>query len=174
MLYSNEEGQVGSWGYDTLRQSRDVRWFKLLLLDEKDVPNYVRRSAHFREAREYQYDRKKDPIDMVASFLKRLWEHSLGQIIKELGDDTVGRSKFHIVITVPAIWQPYAQERMRQAAEKAGLLVQRGCGETRLSLVSEPEAAALAIVSRLSKKSTVKVSSGHKKNMTLICHGSFD
>ncbi|UNI14703.1 hypothetical protein JDV02_001305 [Purpureocillium takamizusanense] len=157
-LSYNENGQVEAWGYDALRQAQEVRWFKLLLLEEKDVPSYVRRSAHFREAREYQYEQNQEPIDMVAAFLRRLWEHSLSLIIRELGNDSVERSKFHIVITVPAIWQPYAQERMRQAAQKAGLLTKRECGDTQLSLLSEPEAAALAVVSRLSKKSTVEAS----------------
>lgn len=51
---------------------------------------------------------------------------------------------FKIVLTVPAIWDHRAQEDMRLAARSAGLLENRLCGKTELTLVAEPAAAALA------------------------------
>lgn len=157
-LCHDGDGNVSAWGYGALPLSHSVRWFKLLLLEEKDVPKHVRCSAQFREAREYQFDHDIDPVDMAACFLKHLWQHSLNLITRELGQKLVDKSMFHIVLTVPAIWPPYAQDRMKQAAQKAGLLAEREGRETRLSLVSEPEAAALATLSRLSKKSTIQAS----------------
>ncbi|KAK4087199.1 hypothetical protein Purlil1_8497 [Purpureocillium lilacinum] len=154
-LRHDENGNVTGWGYGVPPRSQSVRWFKLLLLEEKDVPKHVRCSTQFRAAREYQFDHKLDPVDMAASFLKHLWEHSLNLITRELGKELVDKSRFHIVITVPAMWPLYAHGRMRQAAQKAGLLAEHQGRETRLNLVSEPEAAALAIVSSLCKKSTV-------------------
>lgn len=52
--------------------------------------------------------------------------------------------KFHVVITIPAIWENYARDNMRKAVEKAGILASRRGGETSLSFAPEPEAAALA------------------------------
>ncbi|KAJ6446120.1 hypothetical protein O9K51_00888 [Purpureocillium lavendulum] len=155
VLSYDEQGRIDGWGHIAVLQPRTMRWFKLLLLDDKDVPKYVRMSDQFREAREQQLDLGVSPVDIAASFLKRLWEHSLDLISRELGQKLVNRSRLHIYLTVPAIWPLYAQDRMRQAARKAGLLTERGCGETTLNLVLEPEAAALATLSRMSKKSTV-------------------
>ncbi|ENH61131.1 Mitochondrial-type heat shock protein 70 [Fusarium oxysporum f. sp. cubense race 1] len=67
------------------------------------------------------------------------------------------KSPFHVVITLPAIWPPYAQQRMKQAAKTSGILDARSCGETKLCFISEPEAAALATIKDLSKRSTIKV-----------------
>ncbi|OAQ91004.1 actin-like ATPase domain-containing protein [Purpureocillium lilacinum] len=156
-LRHDENGNVTGWGYGVPPRSQSVRWFKLLLLEEKDVPKHVRCSTQFRAAREYQFDHKLDPVDMAASFLKHLWEHSLNLITRELGKELVDKSRFHIVITVPAMWPLYAHGRR----------------ETRLNLLSEPEAAALAIVSRLYKKSTVKASSIRRgRKGPLIHYGS--
>ncbi|GJN68510.1 hypothetical protein PLICBS_002553 [Purpureocillium lilacinum] len=173
-LRHDENGNVTGWGYGVPPRSQSVRWFKLLLLEEKDVPKHVRCSTQFRAAREYQFDHKLDPVDMAASFLKHLWEHSLNLITRELGKELVDKSRFHIVITVPAMWPLYAHGRMRQAAQKAGLLAEHQGRETRLNLVSEPEAAALAIVSSLCKKSTVKASSIRRGRKGPLIHYESD
>jgi hypothetical protein len=46
---------------------------------------------------------------------------------------------------------------MKQAARVSGILDDRSCGETTLRFISEPEAAALATIKDLSKRSTIKV-----------------
>ncbi|KAL3964035.1 hypothetical protein ACCO45_001039 [Purpureocillium lilacinum] len=147
--------EVITWGYDVSPTKPTIRWFKLLLLDYKDVPEYVRQSSQFQEVQAHQATLNIDPVDVTAAFLKHLWDHSVEVITRELGDELVNKSKFHIVITVPAIWPAYAHDRMRKAAQKAGLTAARGRGETKLSLISEPEAAALAVLSGKSKDSTV-------------------
>jgi hypothetical protein len=60
------------------------------------------------------------------------------------GAGAVDGLPFKVALTVPAIWKPYAHEKMREAARAAGILSSRVCGQTTLKLVSEPEAAALA------------------------------
>lgn len=66
-------------------------------------------------------------------------------------------SKFHIVITLPAIWPDYARNRMREAAEQAGMLSARVAGETTLSFISEPKAAALATLSDMEGRCDIMV-----------------
>jgi hypothetical protein len=46
---------------------------------------------------------------------------------------------------------------MKQAARASGILDARSCGDTTLCFISEPEAAALATIKDLSKRSTMKV-----------------
>ncbi|GKT48245.1 chaperone protein DnaK [Colletotrichum spaethianum] len=65
--------------------------------------------------------------------------------------------KFHIVITLAAIWPDYAKARMRRAAENAGLLEERPAGKTALAFVSEPEAAALATMRDLAGRPNIKI-----------------
>lgn len=46
---------------------------------------------------------------------------------------------------------------MKEAAKLSGIVDERDCGETVLRFISEPEAAALATIKDLSKRSTIKV-----------------
>lgn len=60
-------------------------------------------------------------------------------------------------MTVPAIWQEDARRRMRQAVKVAGILEHRHAGETTLSLVAEPEAAAMAVLDDFRGRKDVEV-----------------
>jgi molecular chaperone DnaK (HSP70) len=80
---------------------------------------------------------------MVADYLKLLWNYALEMITKSRGEDIVNNFRFHVVITVPAIWKGYARQSMREAALKAGILDERDAGVTQLTFVPEPEAAAM-------------------------------
>lgn len=79
----------------------------------------------------------------MADYIKLLWNYAIEMITKARGDDIVSNLRFHVVITVPAIWKGYARQSMREAALKAGILDERDAGETRLTFVPEPEAAAM-------------------------------
>lgn len=77
-----------------------------------------------------------------------------------MGSLLVDASRFKIVATLPAIWPAYAQNRMYEAIEKAGILKDRIAGSTSLEFISEPEAAALATIKDMQAfhKSNMKVS----------------
>lgn len=51
-----------------------------------------------------------------------------------------------VVLTVPAIWPEPALKKMAKAAELAGIRDARVSGETVLSFVTEPEAAAISTI----------------------------
>ncbi|KAJ4131118.1 hypothetical protein NW768_006660 [Fusarium equiseti] len=155
-IYYDEKGRSIKWGYSIPPEKEPLKWFKLLLLDPKDLPAEVARSTQLQEARRLRNQSNKEPIEIIADFLRKLWDHSLESIKRGLGADLVQRTKFHVVITLPAIWPPYAQQRMKQAAQQSGILNVRSAGTTTLRFISEPEAAALATIKDLSKRSTVK------------------
>jgi molecular chaperone DnaK (HSP70) len=136
-----------------------LKWFKLLLLDDADIQEGVRDSEYLRKTKASLRDGKnsKDPIDVVADYLKLLWQHTIQSMKRERGDMGVDGLPFKVVLTVPAIWKEYAKERMHQAAEKAGILDPRACGDTTLQLVSEPEAAALATLNEFKNETHFKV-----------------
>ncbi|KAF5601485.1 mitochondrial-type heat shock 70 [Fusarium subglutinans] len=155
LLYDNNKGT--SWGYSIPASEDALKWFKLLLLDNEDVPISVSRSSQLRHARELLDKMKKDPVEVIACYLRKLWNHAIDSIQRTVGVELLKKSPFHVVITLPAIWPPYAQQRMKQAAKTSGILDARSCGETKLRFISEPEAAALATIKDLSKRSTMKI-----------------
>lgn len=146
-----------SWGYSVPHNAEQARWFKLLLIDEEDLPDDVRESTKIKEARAYLKKHNKSPIEVIALFLRHLWNHCTQRITATVSRNLVNYSKFHIVMTLPAIWPAYAQGRMREAVSQAGMLAERIAGETMLTFISEPEAAALATLSDVDGRNDIKV-----------------
>ncbi|EFX04491.1 hsp70 family chaperone [Grosmannia clavigera kw1407] len=138
-----EDGQV-YWGYEVPADADAVQWFKLLLLREDDLSPALANSEHVRRCRRMLHDQAKTPVDLVADYLRLLWAHVLDTISRDRGDAAVAGMRLHVVLTVPAIWPGYARQRMEEAVSQAGILDARPAGPTELTLVTEPEAAALA------------------------------
>lgn len=156
LLY-DEKAQGVKWGYGIPSENEPLKWFKLLLLEPKDIPVEVAASTQLQEARRLKDKVMKDPVEIIATFLRNLWDHTTESVKRTLGADLVRRCRLQVVITLPAIWPPYAQQRMKQAAQQSGILDARSAGATSLHFISEPEAAALATIKDLSKRSTIKV-----------------
>lgn len=138
-----DDGQI-YWGYEIPPDADPVQWFKLLLLKEDDLDNELRNSEYVRRGRRMLRDTGKTSTDLVADYLRLLWEHVIDTICRDRGDAAVDGMKFHVVLTVPAIWKGYARQRMEDAVAQAGIMDSRPAGKTELSFVTEPEAAALA------------------------------
>lgn len=147
------------WGIEAQNITEALRWFKLLLINEADLPADVRESAQLRKAQNQLQALKKSPVEVIASFLKLLWSHCLERMKTAEGEETVDTSRFHVVVTLPAIWPSYARQRMIQAVDQAGILKKRpGVGKTTLEFLAEPEAAALAALSGVDGRHTIQAS----------------
>ncbi|KAK7747190.1 hypothetical protein SLS62_009132 [Diatrype stigma] len=147
-----DKAKVISWGYDKPRDEgfQCVEWFKLLLLNDEDLPTHLRDSAHIQEARTMLVKLTKDATLATADYLKELWKHATKAIEKDKGPSLVKSASFHVILTVPAIYKHYGRERMRRAAELAGILDERPqCNNTTLSFVTEPESAVIASLPEL-------------------------
>ncbi|GJC89218.1 HSP70 family chaperone [Colletotrichum tofieldiae] len=140
-----EQGNV-TWGYNIPDDAEPVRWFKLLLLRDEDLPQELRDAEYVLRARKVLRELKKTPVELTADYLRCLWRHVVQSIEKERGKSVVDGFAFHVVLTVPAIWKNYARQAMEEAARKAGILDSRMAGPTSLSFAPEPEAAALATI----------------------------
>ncbi|KAF2113651.1 hypothetical protein BDV96DRAFT_647905 [Lophiotrema nucula] len=141
---SYKDGSVTHWGYSIPPEAEPVRWFKLLLLSDLDLPPKVRNHSYLKAARKLLQKLNKDVVDVIADYLQKLWECAMNDIRRALSSSMEGMP-FRIIMTVPANWPRDALNSMKKAAQKAGLLDHRGVGlETRLEFVKEPEAAALA------------------------------
>ncbi|KAL2834215.1 hypothetical protein BDW59DRAFT_44951 [Aspergillus cavernicola] len=141
LLYEDEQTM---WGYNIPGGADTVRGFKLLLLRDEDLTEEIKASEFFLRARRMLKDTKKTPVRLIADYLRAVWKHTLDTINKALGEFVVDGLRFHVVITVPAIWKAYARQAMTDAAKSAKILKSRQAGETTLSFVPEPEAAALS------------------------------
>ncbi|KID99979.1 actin-like ATPase domain-containing protein, partial [Metarhizium majus ARSEF 297] len=147
-----------TWGYDVESEEDALRWFKLLLLDDEHMPAHLKRSKYIRTAKELLKKENKHVIEVIADYLRLVWEHSLRAIEKTMGEAMVKLSTFKFVVTLPAIWPAYAQIRMHKAIAAAGLLDKRAAGETVLTFLPEPEAAALATLHKMHQRPDMKKS----------------
>jgi hypothetical protein len=144
---------TNTWGWGIPTRFDALRWFKLLLLDPKDLPPEVRGYGYLEDMRKRLANEDRDPVEVVADYLRRLWRHTLANIGSEIGETVLSQTNLKIRMTVPAIWPAYALARMRDAATLADMTQQRGkCEPTGLDFVNEPEAAALASTADLKKE----------------------
>jgi len=145
-LYYEDKDKPPKWGFLVPPEVKCLKWFKLLLLEDVDLRPDVHESKYIKEARETLRTLGKTAVEVVADYLRALWQHTLNEMKRNDGSGAVEGSAFRVVITLPAIWPTYAQNRMFQAASEAGITARRHGGETKLDFYSEPEAAALAIM----------------------------
>lgn len=134
------------WGYLISKDADPIRWFKLLLLEPRDLKRDMKdTSVPLEDARTklraHAGFEEGAVVDLIANFLKKLWDHAMEEIAYEMDLDLL---PIKVAITVPAIWPLYARQKMETAAKKAGILNPRRIGETTLILVEEPEAAAVS------------------------------
>jgi len=132
------------WGYEIPVDGDPIRWFKLLLLKDEDLAEELRSSEFVLRGRKMLKENNKTATELIADYVRALCTYSLQQITKSRGVSVVDALRFHVVITIPAIWKGYARQAMVEAVNKSGILRRRLAGETTLSFAPEPEAAALS------------------------------
>jgi hypothetical protein len=152
-----------NWGYG-VEDTNAAEWFKFLLPDEEDQACEAKHSPQIEKARQLLRQAGKTPIQVVADYLRLLWNHAISNIEKDFGEVAVNGLQLHVVCTVPAVWTTRTINRMRQAAKDAGTLNDRLAGTTTLSFVSEPEAAALATLEDLRVRPNFK-----KDDIFVVC-----
>lgn len=164
---SLEDEAETTWGYAVPQGGNAIRWFKLLLLEERDMEMHLTPTtmAHLTEMRRTIDASGKSVIDIIADYLRLLWGHTMERVEGQHGASTVAKLAFTVVITVPAIWQGYVRSKMRAAVKRAGILDPRptpsGASSppppTKLKFITEPEAAALATLTDLRRTGGIQV-----------------
>jgi hypothetical protein len=144
-----DKSSTAKWGFDVPSGAKPFQWFKLCLLDDADLPAWVRTSQHISEAREMLRRARKTAYDVVKDYLGLLWQHALSEMRGVDGEHQIDGQPLRVVVTCPAIFTLDAQRLLREAGMAAVIAVQRGGVGTRLEsfeIWPEPEAAALAIM----------------------------
>ncbi|KAF3910425.1 hypothetical protein ABW20_dc0105441 [Dactylellina cionopaga] len=102
----------------------------------------------------------KTAIQLCTDYLKQLNKHVM-EILRKRMPDTLDSTPIEFIFTVPAIWSHKAQEATRTAALRAGF----GSGGRpidTMSMISEPEAAAIYSLASLHEDKTSREKAGMK------------
>jgi hypothetical protein len=129
-------GKPSKWGFDVDHREQSLSWFKLLL-DEKN--KVVRGSDKVKSTLRELERLGKAPEDVAAEYLSLVWQYAKEDIRKTHGDDWETIYSVRAILTVPAIWSESGKSRTLSIAKRAGI-------PGNVTLVSEPEAAALAVL----------------------------
>lgn len=138
-LLLDKDGEVIAWGHEAHRQWRELRasrrerglrfvqGFKMSLATAEDGDADSMPSLALQ-------DRERVPVDLVTRYLQRIHDVAL----EEFGKSGYTAEDVRWCLTVPAMWDDYQKQAMREAARAAGFPTEDG----RLLLALEPEAAA--------------------------------
>ncbi|TKA23757.1 hypothetical protein B0A50_07039 [Salinomyces thailandicus] len=144
VLYYDQHQQVVGWGPDIAEALaptgypkpgvQKVEWFKLQLM--------LSGNTYIDPINLPPLPPGKSEIDVAADYLFKLRQAMRNQLQKSLGE-VFNREERNIkyFLTVPAIWNDAGKAATRAAAIQAGFL--RDENDNRLTLISEPEAAAM-------------------------------
>lgn len=145
MLYYDQNQQVVGWGpdiADALAHTgfpkpgvQKVEWFKLQLMSTSG-------STYIDPINLPKLPQGKSPVDVAADYLYQL-RIAIGKALKRTLGEVYDREENNIryFLTVPAIWNDLGKANTRAAAIQAGYL--RDDNDNRLTLITEPEAAAM-------------------------------
>ncbi|KAI1283544.1 hypothetical protein F5Y07DRAFT_394448 [Xylaria sp. FL0933] len=146
-----------AWGHQANNTEAGIFWSKLLLLDESNLQPHLMHSEHLKQARERIEKTGKNVVTVTSEFFEKIWGHALETITRAFGRQFVNTRPFHVVITIPAIWQDAEIQLMEDACKKAGVFNKRsGCADTTHAFISEPEAAALTAIDEFNKRDVLK------------------
>lgn len=142
------------WGFDIPlhRGYEPIKWIKLLL--EPDLTLKKNDIIDLTEPRKILERYGLSAIEAASDYLRSLWEHIKSQIIHEHSRAVFDYAEKSVVLSVPAIWSDAAKNNTYLVAAGAGLASK----EYRLRLVSEPEAAAIAVLKDRAGRLKVKAS----------------
>ncbi|KAF8415361.1 hypothetical protein EV426DRAFT_630019 [Tirmania nivea] len=145
------EGKVSKWGYNVgLNDTNIFHWMKIMLDQSHKYYNETPR-IHEMVIRMQRMGKRAE--DVVTDYLTCLWEYTIDHLKRKKGSDVRELYSLKVVLTVPAVWSAVAKDKTLRAAKRAGMPVGS-------QLVTEPEAAALALLKQKTKEESVGVGDG--------------
>ena len=156
VTYAGSHGQ-SLWGFEIHPGMQTFSWTKLLLdptLDRDDFQVETLEVASALGILKLPEDRNAEEV--VTDFLRHVYRHVYDLLMENLPRVMMSLDSVPIEfwVTFPATWSEVAQSRLIRAASNAGF---GSRNSDRIFTVSEPEAAALAVL-HLSDEFKLKVS----------------
>jgi molecular chaperone DnaK (HSP70) len=153
-VVSREGGSLHKWGYDvddTSRPETIYRWMKILL-EPKAIKSSDSECFEAVWTTKSLLDQEgRTAVDAVGEYLSQLWKYTLEEIGSKQGADFQETYKLRVVLTVPALWTAKAKDNTLQAARRGGL-------PEDITMVIEPEAAALMVLKEKNDIGSLRVS----------------
>ena len=143
-------GKPQKWGYTVGLTDESFKWIKILL---EENHKYITTVEPVKDSNQLLTKVNKKAHEVVADYLKLLWEYTL-EDIRKFHPTYQEIFTLRVVLTVPAMWSPAAKDKTLQAAQLAGM-------PTPIKLVTEPEAAALATLKDKAAENSLKVGEEH-------------
>ena len=156
----NEGLSDDKWGYEVEPWMKSYSFTKLLLDDHASRTEFD--NPHLQEKVGNGLMRlpfHKTAQELASDYLRCLYKHLMAKLEKIVGRLMLKETPVHFWFTVPATWGDEATDATREAARSAGFQSRRNDG---LFIITEPEAAAMAILSNSVEKNKglYKVGSG--------------
>ena len=129
------DGLPQRWGYSVGLTDESFKCIKILLERDNNCNATV---GPLEDTSVLLKKIHKEPHEVAGDYLRLLWEHTKKNI-RTLYPDWESIFATRIILTVPAVWSPAAKNQTRLAAKLAGF-------PDKITLVTEPEAAALAVL----------------------------
>ncbi|KAI0002333.1 hypothetical protein F4779DRAFT_635335 [Xylariaceae sp. FL0662B] len=157
ILYDERTGRIARWGYGVPIDAEPLEWLKIFLLDSEDVEPHLRNSPYVKFAFATMKRLGKHPVQVVADYFAKVWDHAMGQIAEQVGWEAISIIPTAVIFTVPAMWKNYARQRIAEAATMARITGDPRTGQTGIHFLTEPESAAQIILQTLQKKNLLGV-----------------
>ncbi|OAQ70708.1 Hsp70 family protein [Pochonia chlamydosporia 170] len=137
IAYDEERPEDFKWGASVDALESGITGIKLLLDPEQARPLYLPSINVKKNLKELA----KPPVEIAADFIGAIYKHALAEISKTVPKPYMDMCSKEFVVSVPAVWSDAAKNATLQAAKSAGIHP--------VTLIKEPEAAALHIVKSL-------------------------
>lgn len=151
----NEGLEHDVWGYEVEPWMSSYTWFKLLLDSNATATEFD--NPHLQKMQEKEGNGllrtpgNKSAQEVTTDYMRFLYKHIMAKLAKTYTREAVKVTTIHFWFTHPANWTDEASSNTRDAAEAAGFS-DRAIDE--LFMITEPEAAAMAILSESIEKGT--------------------
>jgi hypothetical protein len=138
------------WGYQVTPGMKSYTWFKLRLDDSAKMTDFddftVGKMSNLQGRGLLELPPGKTVEDVCADFLKCVYDHLMTRLTKTYGAAMLAATPMEFWLTVPAIWSDIGKARTKNAARRAGICSRP---EDEMFLISEPEAAAAASITKM-------------------------
>ena len=147
IAYSNENTKLkkDAWGYEIPSGVKSHCWTKLLLDKDAGATDFDDpKLINLAQMDELALPSNKAPEEVVTDYLSFLYKHCMLYLEKKMTASVLRVTPIEFWFTMPAIWSDHAQSATKSAAENAGFGKSTGRENDSISMIREPEAAAIA------------------------------
>ncbi|KAI9647988.1 hypothetical protein NHQ30_002616 [Ciborinia camelliae] len=138
------DSQVGGFTWGAQKHTdQTIQGIKLLLDPGQVMPSYVPTSNQKADLARLG----KPAVDVAADYICAMYKHAVVQIKSRIPAEYFEMCQKQFVLSVPAVWSDKAKDLTQRAAKQAGIWP--------VSLIKEPEAAAMYTLHALKEKALV-------------------